>query len=163
MAHADDQASVLDPPCVLSFDRRDAAIIGFVVPRPDMPVVMGPAIAELQEALRSQGITRSGPMFAHHLRMDNGVFDVEVGFLVDRPIKAAGRVRPGALPAAAVVRATYRGDYGGLYKAWSELRRWIDEHGHARTADLWETYLCGPDKSVNPADWQTELNQPLRQ
>lgn len=163
MAHADDQPSVIDPPSMLVLDRRDAAIVGFVVPRPDMPVVMGPVVAELQEALRSQGITSSGPLSVHHLRMDNGVFDVEVDFLVDQQIEAAGRVRPGALPGSRVVRATYRGDYGGLYKAWSELRRWIDEHGHARTADLWETYVCGPDKSVNRADWQTELNQPLRQ
>lgn len=94
--------------------------------------------------------------------MDNGVFDVEVGFPVNQQIEAAGRVRPGALPASRVVRATYRGGYGGLSRAWSELRRWIDERGHARTADLWETYVCGPDTSANPADWQTELNQPLR-
>ena len=33
--------------------------------------------------------------------------------------------------------------------------------GLAATGDLYERYLTGPETSPNPADWRTELNQPL--
>ena len=100
-------------------------------------------------------------MFSHHLRMDPATFDFEVGVPVATPVAAAGRVRPGELPAATVARTIYRGDYAGLGSAWGEFGAWISANGHTPGADLWECYLAGPESSPDPAAWRTELNRPL--
>jgi len=40
---------------------------------------MGPAITEVMTAIAAQGVLATGPLFAHHPRMDPDVFDFEVG------------------------------------------------------------------------------------
>ncbi len=153
---------MLESPSMIHVEARAAAIIRIEVPRPDMAKVMGPAIQELKEAFRAQGITPAGPLFAHHLRMDDAIFNFEIGYPTDHPLVAAGRVQPGQLPAGNIVRATYHGGYEGLSAAWASFRRWIEENKYERTPDLWEVYVAGPELSQNPADWRTELNQPVR-
>ena len=124
-------------------------------------MVMGPGIGELMAALDAQGVAPAGPWYSHHLRMDPGVFDFEIGVPVSAPVKAAGRVVPGQLPAATVARAVYRGPYEGLGAAWDEFHAWIASQGLTPTADLWECYVAGPESGSDPAAWRTELNQPL--
>ena len=153
---------MIDEPSVITVAERAAAVIRITVPRPEMQSVMGPAIRELREVLRAQDIAPSGALFVHHLTMDDAVFDFEVGISVDRAVSAAGRVRPGLLPAGLVARTTYRGGYEGLSTAWVAFRRWIEDHRFERTADLWEIYAAGPESSGSPADWRTELFQPVR-
>ena len=69
--------------------------------------------------------------------MSPKVFDFEIGVPVSAPFTPAGRVKPGMLPAAKVVRTVYRGAYEGLGDAWGEFDAWI------------------------ASKWQTELNRPL--
>ena len=45
-----------------------------------------------------------GAVFAHHLKMSPDTFDFELGVRVSAPAKAAGRVKPGQLPAVKVAR-----------------------------------------------------------
>ena len=38
----------------------------------------------------------------------------------------------------------------------------VDADGHIlEPPDLWERYLVGPETSLDPAHWRTELNEPL--
>lgn len=53
--------------------------------------------------------------------MDPDTFDFEVGVPVAAPVAAAGRVKPGELPAATVARTVYHGDYSGLGEAWGRV------------------------------------------
>ena len=152
---------MLEAPSVVSVLQQDAAIIRITVPRADIRSVMPPAIIELRTTLAAQGIAPVGPMFAHHLSVDDAVFDCEVGFPIARPLVETGRVRSGSLPAATVAHAAYRGGYEGLPAAWGELRQWADANGHARDTHLWEVYVSGPETGSNAAEWTTELNQPL--
>src|SRR5262249_29607906 len=140
---------------------QQAAVIPVTVPRAEIAKVMGPGIAELYAALQAQGIAPAGPWFAHHLRMDAGVFDFEIGVPVSSPVTPVGRVKPGGVPAAKVARTVYHGAYDGLHGAWKEFGRWIVAEGLKPGPDLWETYLVGPESSPDPAAWRTELNQPL--
>ena len=152
---------MIDAPRVVAVASRPAAVIPFVIPRAEMPKVMGPAIQELLATLASQGIAPAGPVFAHHLRMPQGMFDFEVGVPVSSPVAAAGRVQPGELPSATVARTIYRGPYEGLPSAWGEFMAWIESEGHSPAPDLWEVYLTNPESTPDPADWRTELNRPL--
>ena len=152
---------MIEAPRIARTAERLTAVIRLTVPRAEIRAVMGPGIGEVRAALAAQGVAPAGPWFTHHLRMDPGVFDFEVGVPVAAPVAPAGRMRPGRLPAATVAQAVYRGPYEGLGAAWGEFDAWIAGAGHAPAPDLWESYAVGPESDPDPAHWRTELNRPL--
>jgi len=149
-------------PEIVQTRAQAAAVIHIAVPRSDMMKVFGPAVRELMTALADQGVEPLGAIFAHHLKMSSHDFDFEVGVKVAQPVKVAGRVRPGELPAAKVACTVYSGPYEGLPSAWDEFRKWIRANGHEPAHTLWESYAIGPQSTPDPAGWRTELFQPLR-
>ena len=153
---------MIETPQIIETPASHTAFIHLVVSRDDIRQVMGPAISEVYSVLAAQGISSAGPWFTHHLRRPNETFDFRVSVPVSTPVTASGRVNPGQLPARKkVARTVYSGPYEGLGEAWAELMAWIADKGHTRAADLWECYAVGPESSPDPADWRTELHQPL--
>ena len=153
---------MLDTPQIVQTTDQHTAVIHLTIPRSDIQKAMGPAIAELTEAVTTQGIGPAGPWLSHHLKMSPDTFDFEVAVPVLAPVVPVGRVTPGRLLAARAMRATYSGGYEGLANAWGELQGWIVAEGYTPGTDLWEVYRVGPETSRNPADWRTDLYQPLR-
>ena len=153
---------MLDAPQIIQTRAQAAAVIHLTVPRSDMMKVFGPAVGELMAALAAQGVKPDGAVFAHHLKLSADTFDFELGVKVPAPIKAAGRVKPGELPAAKVARTVYSGPYEGLPAAWGEFNKWIEVNGHQQADNLWEIYSVGPQSTPDPAGWRTELNRPLK-
>lgn len=152
---------MIDPPAITTTSALRAAVIRLVIPRADMASVFGPAVAEVMRVARAQGAEVTGPVFAHHLRMDPALFDFELGVPVSRPIERAARVEARDLPARRAVRTVHRGDYATLPEAWAAFDAWIREGRHRTAPDLFETYLAGPAESDDPAAWRTELVRPL--
>ena len=148
-------------PQIIQTNVQQAAVIHLTVPRSEMMKVFGPAVGELMSALAAQGVEPIGAVFAHHLKMSPDIFDFELGVKVSAPVKPAGRVKPGQLPAAKVARTVYSGPYDGLAAAWGEFVTWIKANDHEQAEDLWEVYSVGPQSSPDPANWRTELNRPL--
>ena len=152
---------MLDEPRIVQTEARPIAVIHLTVPRAQIREVMGPAHRELMAAVAAQGIAPAGPWFTHHLRIDPAIFDFEIGVPVASPVAAAGRMEASELPSAIVARAVYQGPYEGLASAWAELEAWIAAAGHTPAADLWETYVAGPESSPDPVRWRTALERPL--
>jgi len=86
-----------------------------------------------------------------------------LGVRTASPVSATGRVKPGELPCAKVVRAIYSGPYEGLHSAWAELDTWMHENGYKQANHLWEVYSVGPESTPEPSSWRTELNRPIAQ
>ena len=152
---------MLGTPQITQTAAQETAVIRLTIPREEIRNVMGPGIGELMAAIAAQGIAPAGPIFSHHLRMDPDTFDFEIGVPVTTPVAAAGRVKPGQLPATKVARTVYRGPYEGLGAAWGEFDAWIAAQGLKPGPDLWECYVAGPESGPDPATWRTELNRPL--
>ena len=153
---------MLDEPKIVQTPEQKVAVIHLTIPRNKIQEEMGPGHNELMSTLKAQGITPAGPWFSHHLRMDPAVFDFEIGVPVTAEVKAAGRVKPGTLPAATVARTTYRGGYEGLGSAWGEFEAWLTKNGHATAPDLWEVYSAGPETGNDPSLYRAELNRPIK-
>ena len=152
---------MIDSPEVVRTRAQPAAVIHLRIPREEIQAVMGPACGELFGALAAQGVAPAGPLFSHHLRMDPGMFEFELGVPIEKPVAATGRVKPGELPGATVVRTTLHGGYENLGPAWGELDRWMKSAGHAPRQDFWECYLKGPESGEGPDAWRTELNRAI--
>ncbi|MFN0006621.1 MAG: GyrI-like domain-containing protein [Planctomycetota bacterium] len=153
---------MIDVPQIVPAESQTAALIRLTISRAEMQAEMGPAIREILGVVQAQGLTPVGPVFAHHFRLDPKTFDFEVGVPVAKGVKAVGRVKPGKLPAAEVVRTVYHGPYEGLEAAWKELRTWITAKQLATANDFWERYLAGPESGADAKKWKTELNRPLK-
>jgi effector-binding domain-containing protein len=152
---------MLDTPHFIQTNEQPAAVIRITVSRAEISHVMGPAIAEVMDAIAAQGAELVGPCFTYHMERPSDLFDFEVGFPVNGPITPVGRVKTGKLPAAKIVRTTYSGGYEGLASAWGEFCAWIETEGLNPQDSLWECYLSGPESNPDPATWRTELNRPL--
>jgi effector-binding domain-containing protein len=152
---------MLATPQIIKTDVQQAAIIHLTIPRSEMMKVFGPAVGELMTALAAQGVEPVGAVFAHHLKMSPDNFDFELGVKVAAPVKPAGRVKPGQLPASKVARTVYSGPYEGLPAAWGEFNKWMKANGHEQAGNLWEVYSVGPQSSPDSANWRTELNRPI--
>jgi effector-binding domain-containing protein len=152
---------MLEPLQVTASPAQLIALIPLTIARTDMRTMMGPAIGELMATLAAQGIAPGGPWFCHHLRIDPALFDFEVSVPVSSAVTAAGRVKPGQLPAMYVVRTIYHGPYEGLGAAWGQFNAEIEAAGFRPGADFWERYLAGPESGSNPAHWRTELSRAL--
>lgn len=153
---------MIDEPRIVRTEAQTAAVIRLTIPREEIQAVMGPALREVISIVTAQGMTRIGPMFAHHFRMDPKVFDFEVGVPVAKGVKAVGRVKPGKLPGAEVARTIYHGPYEGLGEAWQEFGAWITAQKLVPANDLWECYVVGPESGPDAKKWKTELNRPLK-
>lgn len=152
---------MLSTPQIVETETQPAAVIHLSIPATQMPAEFGPAVGELMSTLAAQGIEPVGAVFAHHLKPPGPVFDFELGVKVTAPVAATGRVKPGALPAARVARATYTGPYEGLGGAWGEFMDWIEANDHKAAPSLWELYSVGPQSTPDTSQWQTELTRPL--
>lgn len=152
---------MLDSPHLTDTVPCQTAVIHLTIPRAEIQQVMGPGVRELMATLAAQGIVPAGPLFSHHLAMHPETFDFEIGVPVTTAVTAAGRVKPGSLPGGPVARAVLHGNYDGLGAGWGEFLGWISAQGHQAAPDLWEVYVKGPESDPDPANWRTQLNQPL--
>lgn len=137
---------------------QPAAVIHLTIPRDEIQTAMGPAIAEVIEAVISQGIGPAGPVFAHHFGMEPGIFNFHVGVPVHGPVTPAGRVKAAELPAAQVARTVYTGPYEGLGEAWERFVDQLKAGGYQLGPSLWERYLTDPPQVPDASQHQTELN-----
>ena len=152
---------MIDAPRIIQVQDQLTAVIHLVIPRSEIQTVMAPGRGELQATLAAQHIVPSGPWFSHHFRMHPDTFDFEIGLPVPSPVVAAGRVTASHLPAALVARTIFRGPYMALGGAWGEFDQWLRDNGHVMRAELWESYIVGPESGADPASFQTELTRPL--
>lgn len=153
---------MIDTPQITQSTAQPAAVLHLTIPRSEIRTVMGPGYREVMDAVKAQGLTPSGPWFTHHLRLDPETFDFEIGIPISKPFAAAGRVKPGQLPATRVARTIYHGSYDRLGDAWGEFMKWVETSGHTPGPDFWEVYATGPETNPDPSAWRTELNRPLR-
>jgi effector-binding domain-containing protein len=152
---------MIDVPEISETTARLTALIHLTIPRSEIRAAMGPGIAELTAVVQAQGIGPVGSWFTHHLKVEPETFDFEICMAVSEPVVPVGRVVAGRMSVVKVARTVYHGDYQGLGAAWSEFKTWIAAHEHPEGPDFYEFYLVGPESSANPADWRTELSQPL--
>ena len=150
---------MIDTPQIVQTKELPTAVIRFRIKRAEMMTVFGPAVQELLEVLKAQGVAPASAVFAFHHSMPEGEFDFEMGFVVGAAVKGAGRVVASKLPATKVARTVYRGGYEGLPAAWGEFTAWMKAEGVKQGEGLWELYDKGPQTTPDATKWETVLSK----
>lgn len=148
---------------IANIDSTRTAVVHLTTPETELGSVFVPVIAEVMAAVGAQGLQPAGPMFARYFRMEGGMYELEIGVPVGRPVQKAGRVEPGELPGGRIARTVHAGAYEELREAWKDFGEWIHAEGHRPRGPFWERYLVGPTSNRDPKSWRTELVIPIEE
>ncbi len=152
---------LIEAPGIVDVPAQLAAAIHIVVPREDMPKVVGPGLGEIFSTLEAQRIAPAGRWFDHHLRITPESFDFELCVPVAQAVAASGRVVCRELSAMRAAQAVYKGAYEHLGPAWGEFDGWMKANSLVAGPDLFQVFEAGPESSADPAAWRTLLRRPL--
>src|SRR5687768_226192 len=120
--------------------RSERPYVGIRVKTPfsGMFAVVDKLLKELRTWVKTHGIADEGPFFLRYHVIDmEGMMDIELGFIVPKPLPGDERVKPGVLPQGQYATLTYsryalRGNKALL--EWLQennikIDRWDDEEG----------------------------------
>jgi effector-binding domain-containing protein len=68
--------------------------------------------------------------------MSKGVFDMECGFPISRPVEGEGQIRNSKLPGGKVITAMHVGPYETLVETYGAILAWIKENGYQVEEDM---------------------------
>jgi effector-binding domain-containing protein len=137
------------------------AVVRGVVPVTGLPEFFDTSFRELVATTTEQGVALLGPAFALYRGPFEETVDLEVGFPVDRPVRAEGNVVAGRLPGGLLARGTHSGAFDGLGDSWARLAAWLSEQGRTPAQERWESYVTQPSPNMDPRDLRTELFWPI--
>ena len=137
------------------------AVVRAVVPVAGLTGFFDSSFRELVTTTTEQGVALLGPAFALYRGPFAETVDLEVGFPVDRVVRAQGNVLASELPGGRLARMTHAGAFDGLGEAWARLADWARAQGHAPGAQRWESYVTQPSPDMDPRDLRTELFWPI--
>ncbi len=130
-------------------------------PVSQLPQVLGKAFGEIAAYIGTLGEQPAGPPFVVYHNMDMQDLDIEIGFPVNKPLPAQGKLQPGALPEGKAATCRYTGPYEEVGTAYEALSKWVDENGYEITGLTIESYLNDPQTTA-PDQLQTQIAQPLK-
>ena len=139
------------------------AVVRGVVPVTGLTAFFDVSFRDLARTAAAQGVALLGPAYALYRGPFGETVDLEVGFPVDRPVRAEGNVVASELPGGRVARMTHSGGYDGLGDAWTRLAAWLGEQGHSPATERWESYVTQPSPDMDPRDLRTELSWPVHE
>ena len=150
-------------PELVSAEPVITAVVRGVVPVAGLREFFDVSFTDLARTTAEQGVALLGPAFGLYRGPVGDTVDLEVGFPVDRPVRADGSVVASRLPGGRVARVTHRGGFDGLGEAWARLADWLRAQGHAPAVERWESYVTRPSPDMDPRDLRTELFWPVDQ
>ena len=135
------------------------------VPMKGMSVHVSKLMKEMQNWIKSSGVTPSGaPFIRFHVIDMAGEMDIEVGVPVAEAMTGDERVRAGSFPAGRYASLIYSGSgYSGnrALIEWAKANnlswdRWDDERGDGFRS-RYESYLTDPKLEPRKTKWQVEV------
>ncbi len=140
---------------------RPALSIRARTPAQALPQVIAEAIGTIMAYLDSLGERPSGASFVAYHNRDMNDLDIEIGFLVTRPLLGNDRVQASELPRGKVATCLFVGPYSEMAPAYAALAAWVKEQGYEPTGTSYEFYFDDPSRTP-AAELRTEIAFPLK-
>lgn len=146
---------------VVTRSEQPTAVLHDVVAIKDLPQFFGRAFGQVVGAMQAQGLTPTEAPFALYLGIPGETVEVEVGFVVPKPLTPTGDVRGGTLPGGRCVHGVHVGPYERMAATYDELRQWAAARNLTLGERMWEVYLSDPRLEPDPERWRTEIFWPV--
>ena len=130
--------------------------------------VMGQQYGSISMFMGQNNITFSGMPFTiyHDMNMENGTVIMSNAIPVKEKIVITGdsNILCDYQPKMKVLKATLKGNYTNLGKAWETTMKHLTENGIEQSEHKpFEIYTTDPGNFPNPADWITEIYIPIKE
>lgn len=139
-----------------------AAIASDAVAHSEVLAWYSGAMAELDQALGTAGITPTGPRGGLY---DNSLFTEDLGAaVVYIPVAVAptvGRVHPYVIPPAELAVTVHQGPHDDIDVTYGALGAYVSDNALAVAGPVRETYLVGPRDTADSTAWRTEIGWPV--
>lgn len=142
-------------PRIITRDAETTAVVRARERMDNLPALYDRAYPALAAALAEQGMGH-GAAFGRYGAMDEGVVDIEIGFVTDGVVSPDGDVAPGEIPGGEYATITHVGSYDSLGASWEALGAWIKEQGRTAGQTVFEVYTDDPT-DADPATLRTDL------
>jgi AraC family transcriptional regulator len=141
---------------------QPALIIRSRIPRSAIAATIGQSLGRIVPHALGAGATLAGQPFARYPEFGIGMITIEVGMPLAAAVAGAGDIESITLPAGPAAVAMHGGSYEQLPDTYAALELWIAEQRLTAGGAPWEVYVSDPADHPDPADWRTEVFQPLR-
>ena len=129
---------------------------------------VGRLFKELHAALEENGITPAGPQLAIYFDEEYTPRHVDVAAAV--PVKVPlgtklpedSRIQFDDLPGDLMVSLVRTGPWDDFRPAYQAIMAWVQDNGYAIAGPNREIHLQGPGSGVPPAEFQIEIQFPIR-
>jgi effector-binding domain-containing protein len=126
---------------------------------------LGAALAEVYlrvgEYLKERGVEPCGPPFARFYSVEESRVDVDAGFPVEMEVPRRWRIRCSHLPGGPALTLWHTGPYDRMASAYDAIDGWLKNHGRVPNGAPWEVFYTDPEEVPNPAEWRTQIIQPM--
>jgi effector-binding domain-containing protein len=160
-SHDAETGAAAAEPELLSLDPATTAVIRGTVPAAGLRDFFDNSFHTLAQVLGAQRVSVRSPAFALFRGVPTDTFDLETGFVTDRPVRPEDGVVAGSLPGGRAVRLTHFGSFDGLGSSWERLHSWMRAQGLSAGPQRWELYVTRPSPEMDPRDLRTDLTWPL--
>lgn len=109
----------------------------------------------------TQGIPFAGPPTARYVSFGPGLVTIEAGMPVAGLAEGSGDIMAGSLVGGTVVSTIHKGPYDTLNLGHEAIQQWMIEYNEEASGAPWESYVTDPGEVPDPAEWLTEIIQPL--
>lgn len=127
----------------------------------NLPQEFDKAYSAIIQYIEEIGEKTEGPAFAAYYNMDMEDLDIEMGFLVPKPIAGKNEIQAGKIPAGKQVSLMYQGPYTEMAPVYEAMAAWVGENGHVPTGVSYEFYYNSP-MEVPESELLTKIVFPLK-
>lgn len=127
----------------------------------NLPQEFGRVYGTILQYLEEMGEKTEGPAFGAYYNMDMADLDVEIGFIVPKPIAGNGAILSHKIAAGKQVSYLYKGPYAEMEPVYNAMMAWIGEKGYEPTGVSYEYYYNSPAE-VPESELLTKIVFPLK-
>ena len=141
-----------------------ALVMSRRITRDEIAAALGETLPAVFGYAQQHGLAITGPPFARYPEVGMGSLVIEGGITIASPPaeEPGDGIEVLAIPAGRAAVAVHRGSYDGLPESYQEIEKWIRDQGLTADGAPREIYLTDPGEVPDPADWETEIIQPVR-
>lgn len=127
----------------------------------NLPQELGQAYGAIIQYLDEIGEKPSGAAFAAYYNMDMENLDVEMGFVVAKPLDGKGPIKANEIPAGKQVSCIYKGPYQEMAPIYDAMSQWMTNNRLTPTGASYEFYYNSP-MEVPESELLTKIMFPLK-
>ena len=123
--------------------------------------VMGEKFGAVYQYLMEIGGKAGEAAYSAYYNMDMNDLDVDIGFLVTKPLPGRGDIHSGEIPAGKQVSLMFKGPYEKMEPAYHAINEWMAASHCVPTGVAYELYYNDPSQ-VSPDELLTKIVFPVK-